>query len=736
MKGNNMIKSIRLNNFIPYEKQEIFTKNLNFFFGCNGSGKSRLTNYLSTESISQSTNLTWDSSPCPLLIFNKEFVAKNFRNDIKGIFTLGEDTNIKITNISNLENKIKDDNVALAKNIADTKELEDLIITNRTEIIEECWDIQISYGKKFSSALTPHRGKKNDFFSKMLEVYIRNKDDLKPYPMEELESYYNLAFNNKIDLINPIALIPIDKIKEYETCKLLELPFIGSSDSTIGRFIDHLNNSSWIKQGKQYENLADGRCPYCQQPLPNFIRQELEDYFGGYYKLSYNQLNSFYSDYSLNIGKAISDLDTLLDNEILNFDYNNLQILVSTIKNIFNENCYYIEKKISDPTISLSIKPLYSEFEYVNSEIKSLNMLISKNNSIVKNKVFEQSLFTDVIWKSFCHSLEFRLSKYYQNNSIYESKLEKLQDDKAIIEASIKDSSQNIVDIKQTLSSVHGTVIKIDRILKNFGFTNFTLRVNPADDSSYLIVRDNNMDAKETLSEGEYNFITFLYFYFMLFGVQGSAESSDNKVIVIDDPISSLDSKTIFIVTTLIRTLIEKCKSKEDGFLQIFILSHNIFFFKEITRCGNFDYSNKIASYFIIKKTRESSIITIHTYNPIKSTYELLWQELAEEKNTRPITIFNTLRRILEYYFNIVGGIDYKNGIDKFKDNDKYICKSLLESINDGSHYINDEFHVDTTESIDDYLRVFELIFINFGQHEHYKMMISHVSSNLEKVDS
>ncbi len=34
----------------------------------------------------------------------------------------------------------------------------------------------------------------------------------------------------------------------------------------------------------------------------------------------------------------------------------------------------------------------------------------------------------------------------------------------------------------------------------------------------YKIIRPGGMDAKETLSEGEYNFISFLYFYHLVYG--------------------------------------------------------------------------------------------------------------------------------------------------------------------------------------------------------------------------
>ncbi|MFD2879946.1 AAA family ATPase [Paenibacillus rhizoplanae] len=61
------------------------------------------------------------------------------------------------------------------------------------------------------------------------------------------------------------------------------------------------------------------------------------------------------------------------------------------------------------------------------------------------------------------------------------------------------------------------------------------------------IVREDGKDAKDTLSEGEKTFITFLYFYQLLKGSNDISEIMTDKVVVIDDPISILDSSVLFL---------------------------------------------------------------------------------------------------------------------------------------------------------------------------------------------
>lgn len=97
----------------------------------------------------------------------------------------------------------------------------------------------------------------------------------------------------------------------------------------------------------------------------------------------------------------------------------------------------------------------------------------------------------------------------------------------------------------------------------------------------------------DSLSEGEKNFIAFLYFFQLCIGTDDlQRNGSKKKIIVIDDPVSSLDSQALFIVSTLIHSLIQRKADdnkpirmllKNENIAQVFILTHNIYFYKEVT---------------------------------------------------------------------------------------------------------------------------------------------------------
>ncbi|MEO6165091.1 MAG: AAA family ATPase [Candidatus Binatia bacterium] len=85
----------------------------------------------------------------------------------------------------------------------------------------------------------------------------------------------------------------------------------------------------------------------------------------------------------------------------------------------------------------------------------------------------------------------------------------------------------------------------------------------------------------------------------------------------------------------------------------------------------------------------------------------------------------NTLRRILENYFKILGGIEFDELCAMFEGKQKLICKSLCSWVHEGSHYAHDDLYVSLDDStVDSYFKVFRAIFVKSGHIGHYKMMM------------
>lgn len=142
---------------------------------------------------------------------------------------------------------------------------------------------------------------------------------------------------------------------------------------------------------------------------------------------------------------------------------------------------------------------------------------------------------------------------------------------------------------------------------------------------SYKLIRADGADAKETLSEGEKNFVTFLYFYHLLKGSDSETGITRDRIVVFDDPVSSLDSDILFIVSSLIRELFGEVRNGAGHIKQIFVLTHNVYFHKEVT--FNRNRSNNAMNeetFWVVRKPDLESKLEKCDSNPVKTSYELL----------------------------------------------------------------------------------------------------------------
>jgi wobble nucleotide-excising tRNase len=109
----------------------------------------------------------------------------------------------------------------------------------------------------------------------------------------------------------------------------------------------------------------------------------------------------------------------------------------------------------------------------------------------------------------------------------------------------------------------------------------------------------------------------------------------------------------------------------------------------------------------------------------VKSSYDLLWQEVRNPDRSK-LTIQNTLRRILEHYFKILGGANLEEIGSGFEGTDKLIFRSLISWTHDGSHSVQDDLSItiDDDAAVEANLRVFKAIFEQSKHAAHYEMMM------------
>jgi wobble nucleotide-excising tRNase len=463
------------------------------------------------------------------------------------------------------------------------------------------------------------------------------------------------------------------------------------------------------------------------------LREQIESFFDETYENKKQELNDFIYNYKTHIDGLLSKLQSLIDRDIPILDFKELKTKIKLLNNTYQSNLSKLEKKQKTPSIPIEIDSLEPILSEISELIKVLKKEVEDNNSTFENIKTEKTLLKSKIWRFIVNELDIDLKSYNKIKSDVEKAIKGINDTLKVTKEEKSKLETEVAKKESEVTSVKPTVNEINKILKLFGFTNFML--NEADKKGfYKVVREDGSEVKETLSEGESTFLTFLYFYHMLKGSTNDTGIGKDKIVVIDDPISSLDSNVLFIVSNLTKELIRNAKKGANGIKQIFILTHNVYFFKEVTFKGNGNNKWREEAYWIVRKLNNKTQIIEHEKNPIKTTYELLWRELDDIEKINSATIFNTLRRILEYYFNILGGLDYEKAISEFEGEEQIICKSLISWVNDGSHFINDDLVVDAEpENVEKYLKVFELIFEKMGHKSHYEMMMM---NNVKKEEN
>ena len=270
---------------------------------------------------------------------------------------------------------------------------------------------------------------------------------------------------------------------------------------------------------------------------------------------------------------------------------------------------------------------------------------------------------------------------------------------------------------------------QINGILQRSGFTSFKIVESPSLKDGYMLARDGGAIQEHSLSEGERTFIAFLYYFHLLDGRSEEPSALHHVVAVVDDPISSLDSDVLYVVSALMRNLVERALSGENHVKQLIVLTHNVYFHKEITYIRDGEKGQGRTYFLIRKRPSMPSTIEARRSNPVSTEYRRLWDEVKRAIDGEVVNIVgleNILRRILESYFRVMGGGIWDHEITPHLTNpERHVFRALFNWVNEGSHAVlEDIFYTPSSISQDVYLQVFKRVFVVTGHESHYQMMI------------
>ncbi len=361
------------------------------------------------------------------------------------------------------------------------------------------------------------------------------------------------------------------------------------------------------------ENYTHENCPLCMQPLANATKV-IEYYRTAFDQTYENEKKKFLAD----IETAKSGLQTIKTS---------IALLPAKVAAVFDalekantdfavQDIYKLDEKtehtgkfgavstkeIDDLLAALeSLKKiereqvdaakLYDAFaavvQEVEKSVKGVGDLITEKNKLIsdfKGKYSDQSKITSEIVEKTQKKEELNeLSDFLKNDKIAQIKNqnEVLEKQKELQEA-LKKANE---DLKTYLATTipESVIAKMIEILGKFNLS-FTLEhitgnAQTKDYSFSFKIKDrrgNERDMKNDLSEGERQLISLAFF----FAVNESLQNKETKVLVFDDPITSLDAPNLKILADLIYQKVQK-------FSQVLVFTHHPLFFKYLAKCEN-----------------------------------------------------------------------------------------------------------------------------------------------------
>ncbi|RVZ50507.1 ATP-binding protein [Helicobacter pylori] len=737
------ISQIVLKNVATFDENGASFKDLNsinFIYGANGGGKTTTSSFLKNlaengiEDKFANSKIAWyNNESLKIEVYNKQFKEEQLRNSqVKGIFTLGKKTNENLEKIEIKKESINKENEKKIKNEASLQVLTQKKEKEEKDFADRCWEKLYKKNEEdFKETLEGFK-RKEKFKEKILKEFENDEhNESEIVRLEELKEKIEIVFGeNQTELaLLECNLTDFDFIENHS---IWEQKIVGSGDAAIADLIKKLSNENWVAWGREYikENSI---CPFCQkETITEEFKKQLKSYFDTSYQESTETIKKMKEDYTNKTDEVLERLDEIVETEQKNQQTKlNTEIfkrIIETLKSKINGNQQKMHDKSKEMSRSFELDSTKNEIDAIKDLIAKANEQIANYNEMIKDIEKQKKICKEQTWKFLVNEFKSDIQEYNKKYCDSEKEIKELENEISENQEKIERLENEIRELEKNMVSIKPIVNEINTLLKGYGFANFSLGCTE-DEKSYRIQREDGQLVGETLSEGEVTFITFLYYYHLTKGSLEENDISKNKVLVIDDPISSLDSNILFIVSVLVKDLMKETMEEKTNIKQIIILTHNTYFYKEITSKYDLKYYKGKYSFWIIKKDNNVSKIKDYKENPIKNSYELLWQEVkqAKENNASLVSLQNVMRRIIEYYFRILGGFKHNHNLSEcFKNiREQQVCNSFISWFNDGSHGISDDLFVQIQDtSIETYLKVFENIFKITGHEAHYKMMI------------
>jgi wobble nucleotide-excising tRNase len=649
-----MIESISIQGVASFQSSTPVTLNTNkkivLFYGHNGTGKSTVARYLQDTTRISYSNCSYvlpNSQDYETLVYNTDFVEKNFSQDsFEGVFTLGE-TNVAAEQaISTAELEIKElEEQRVQKQTINTQH-EEKKTTQVKAIKNKCFETKKEHDKKdLDHCLVGVKGSATSFYDDLLKTVLIEKPE---YTFESLATESKELNDKSAEPKTMIPTVVLDLASSESNTTLSEV-IVGSSDSYLAELVDKLQNSTWVDNGRVYIDDAERKCPFCQQAIDNELVENINNLFDVSYEEKKDELRSLQSGYN----QVIANFnDTLTATHYTALNDTKLDLAKEKLSNVLQTNLTKLNQKLADPSIKVNLEATADLVRAINDIINDKNITRKDFNAKLSKKKESLAAIKNKFWSLVRIKYDAEIKAHDTLIESIDTDIKTAKTEVRALTSAIQAQNEIIAENRKKITDIETSVICINNQIKSIGLEGFEIKRQPSENNHYYLCRglsSSGNDVYKSLSEGEKTLITYLYFLELC---QGSVDSDSStpknkKIIVVDDPISSLSHNYIYEIGALTH----KKLIRGYQYAQVILLTHSLYYLHEMLKylpkgkdnAGNEKFDNKCSLFRVLKNTN-SSIVPMGR-SDIKNDYQSYWQIIKDSQNfsTNNIILHNII---------------------------------------------------------------------------------------------
>lgn len=550
----------------------------NLIYGWNGSGKttlSRLFRHLELRSVPQNGLATlategtelrshdFPNATVTIRVFNRDFVNESVfpvgGGDVPPIFVVGKDSVDKQKEVEQLKGeklvRESDLNQAHANRKKAEREL-DKHCVDRAKVIKD--SLRVSGPSAYNEY------DKRAYRNKVDQMAAAQ--NVESYRLDETTRNNLLLQHHATERARVQEVVykpPLMKQLHEEVAALRTNNVVAS---VIQELKDDPPRGNWTREGLLLHKERESQvCLYCEQTLPIDRQAALEAHFSAEYSRFLQRVDELRGQLETiardTAGVSLPDKAALYDDLGVKYETTALSFRqeLAKLHEFAKTLIQSLEEKREQPFKSLGLDVSVPE---MNSDfVNNFNEVIQQHNercTDFKSRTIKARdlLATDIVAESLNDYMRLAAAASKARDSI------------APIESDIQNLTQGIEGLERDIVEHRQPAEELNDDLRNYlGHGELHLEVK---ETGYEFMR-NGVPA-DSLSEGERTALALLYF---LKSLDDREFSLTEGVVVLDDPVSSLDENSIYLAFGYIR-------QRTQNAAQLFLLTHNFTLFRQV----------------------------------------------------------------------------------------------------------------------------------------------------------